>query len=80
MDTLKLWRAACAMILVAGCSGGKSPEPAAASAADSPPAKTVFDPLTQQLQRAKDVQGTADQSADRQRQNVDAQERGNAPP
>jgi hypothetical protein len=70
----------CGLLLLAACSAGKSPEPPAASAADSPPAKTVFDPLTQQLQRAKDVQGTVDQSADRQRRSVEAEERGDPPP
>jgi hypothetical protein len=40
----------------------------------------VFDPLTQQLDRAKGVQGTVDEAASRQREAVDAQERGNAPP
>jgi hypothetical protein len=43
-----------------------------------PPAKTktVFDPLTHQLDRARDVQKTLDDSADRTRKAVDEQERG----
>ena len=41
-----------------------APRPAA-------PAKTVFDPLTQQLDRARDVQNTVDQNADATRKAVD---------
>jgi hypothetical protein len=44
-----------------------------------PPKKTVFDPLTQQQGRAKDVQNTVDQNTDRTRRAVDGQERGDAP-
>jgi hypothetical protein len=54
---------------IAGCS---SPEP-------PPPAKTVFDPLTQQLDKARDVQKTVDDNAEKTRQAIDAQER-DAPP
>lgn len=43
-----------------------------------PPKKTVFDPLTQQLDRARDVQNTVDQNTDQTRKAVDAQERGDA--
>ena len=46
----------------------------------APPEKTVFDPLTQQLDRARDVQKTIDQSADKTRTAVDSQERGDASP
>ena len=42
--------------------------------------KTVFDPLTQQLDRARDVQKTVDQSADKTRAAVDSQERGDCSP
>jgi len=48
----------------------------ACSSQSEPPKKTVFDPMTQQVQRAKDVQGTADAQADATRKAVDAQERG----
>jgi len=50
------------------CAGGCSDPP--------PPKKTVFDPLTQQEDRARDVQKTADQNADATRKAVDSQERG----
>ncbi len=41
-----------------------------------PPKKTVFDPLTQQVDRAREVQKTVDQNADATRSAVDSQERG----
>lgn len=41
-----------------------------------PPKKTVFDPMTQQLERAREVQNTVDQNTDQTRKAVDAQERG----
>jgi hypothetical protein len=45
-----------------------------------PPKKTVFDPLTQQLDRARDVQKTVDANAEVTRKTVDTQERGDTPP
>jgi hypothetical protein len=47
-----------------------SPEP------PPPPKTTVFDPLLQTEQRAKDVQKAADANADATRKAVEAQERG----
>ena len=44
-----------------------------------PPAKTVFDPLTQQLDRAREVQKTVDENAARTRKALENQERGDAP-
>jgi hypothetical protein len=49
-----------------------SPEP--------PPKKTVFDPLLQTEERARDVQKTVDAQADATRKAVDAQERGDTTP
>ena len=50
-------------------------------AAPEPPAKkTVFDPLTQQMERAREVQKTVDEHADATRKAVDTQERGDTPP
>ena len=49
-----------------------SPEP--------PPKKTVFDPLLQTEQRARDVQTTVDAQADATRKALDAQERGDTSP
>ena len=60
------------VLFILGCSSGQTTDP--------PPAapKTVFDPLTQQLDRARDVQKTVDQNADSTRKAVEAQERGDA--
>jgi hypothetical protein len=49
-----------------------SPEP--------PPKKTVFDPLLQAEQRAREVQNTVDAHADATRKAVDTQERGDTAP
>jgi hypothetical protein len=59
--------------LFAGCSSGPDAQP-------KPPEKTVFDPLVQQEQRARDVQKTIDENAERQRKAAAAQERGDPPP
>jgi hypothetical protein len=56
------------------CSAGPPPE------APPPPPKTVFDPLTQNLDRARAVQDTVDQNADSTRKAVDKQERGDTSP
>jgi hypothetical protein len=58
------------VLFIAACS---SPEP-------PPPAKTVFDPLTQQLDRARDVQKTVDENSEKLRKAADAQERGDTLP
>jgi hypothetical protein len=58
---------------ILGCSSHQSPDP-------PPPPKTVFDPLTQQLGRAKDVQNTVDANTENMRKAVDGQERGDSPP
>jgi hypothetical protein len=42
--------------------------------------KTVFDPLTQSMERARDVQKTIDQHADSVRRAADNPERGDSPP
>jgi hypothetical protein len=49
-----------------------SPEP--------PPKKTVFDPLLQAEQRAREVQNTVDAHAEATRKAVDTQERGDTAP
>jgi hypothetical protein len=62
-----------AVMSILGCSSHQSPDPA-------PPApKTVFDPLTQQLGRAKDVQNTVNANTESMGKAVDAQERGDSP-
>ena len=50
---------------------------ASCSSQEQPPApKTVFDPLTQQIDKAREVQKTVDENAEKNRQAIDAQERG----
>jgi hypothetical protein len=56
-------------IFLAACSGGKDAEPA-------PPEKTVFDPMTQQIDRAEKVQGTVDAHAADTRKQVESAENG----
>jgi hypothetical protein len=64
MGMLKISTVLLAVSFIAGCS------------ADPPPKKTVFDPLTQNLGKARDVQQTIDTGADNTRKAVDSQERG----
>jgi hypothetical protein len=59
------------VLFVTSCA---SPEP------PPPPKKTVFDPLTQQLDRARDVQKTVDANTDATRKATDSQERGDTAP
>jgi hypothetical protein len=59
-----------AVLFTASCS---APEP-------PPPPKTVFDPLTHDLDRARDVQKTVDENTDKARKAVQAQENGDASP
>jgi hypothetical protein len=65
MGYVKCWTMALAVLFIVGCS---APEP--------PPKKTVFDPLTQQMDKARAVQKTVDESAERTKKAVDEQERG----
>jgi hypothetical protein len=48
----------------------------AACSAPEPPKKTVFDPMTQQLDKARAVQGTVDANSAATRKAVDGEERG----
>jgi hypothetical protein len=70
MGSQKISTMALAVLFTASCS---APEP-------PPPAKTVFDPLTHDLDRARDVQKTVDENTDRARKAVQAQENGDASP
>lgn len=72
MGVIKFSTLSLALSLLHGCSSGQPPEP--------PPKKNVFDPLTQQLDRARDVQKAVDQNADKTRAAVDSQERGDGSP
>ncbi len=47
---------------------------------EPPPKKTVFEPLLQTEQRAREVQKTVDANADATRKAVDTQERGDTAP
>lgn len=82
MDVLRVWTVAAGVSFILGCSSGQSADPpgGAAASAAAPPPPTVFDPLTQQLQKAKGVQDTADANAEAQRRAVEQQERGDDPP
>ena len=73
MGVLKFSALSLAVSLLQGCSSGHPPDP-------PPPAKTIFDPMTQQLDRARDVQKTIDQSADKTSAAVESQERGDGSP
>lgn len=67
------WLALC---LLAACSPDKAPDPAPAP----PPSQTVFDPLTQTMDKARAVQGTVDAQSQATRKAVEAAEGGDAPP
>jgi hypothetical protein len=64
MGYVKCWTIAPAVLFIAGCS---APEP--------PPQKTVFDPLTQQMDKAREVQKTVDEAAEKTKKAVDDQDR-----
>jgi hypothetical protein len=69
MGWVKFLTMSLSILFIAGCT---SPPP--------PAQKTVFDPLIQSEQRARDVQKTVDQNADSTRKAVDNQERGDTSP
>jgi hypothetical protein len=68
MDWVKFMTMSLPVLFTLGCS------------APPPPKTTVFDPLVQSEQRARDVQKTVDQNADSARKAVDTQERGDTTP
>jgi hypothetical protein len=69
MGWLRVVTISLSVLFIMGCG---SPEP--------PPKKTVFEPLLQSEQRARDVQKTVDANADATRKAVDTQERGDTAP
>jgi hypothetical protein len=73
MGVLVLWTLFLAVLFIQGCSSSSPPPDPA------PPAKNVFNPLTQQIDKARAVQQTVDQNADSTRKSIDAQERGDSP-
>jgi hypothetical protein len=64
MDAFQRWTLPLAILFICACSD------------PPPPPKTVFDPLTQSLGKARAVQDTVNQQAQATRAAVDAQERG----
>jgi hypothetical protein len=73
MGVLKFSTASLAVLFTLGCSPGQPPD-------KPPPVKSAFDPMTQQLDKAREVQATIDRSADTTRKAIDSQERGDNPP
>ena len=71
MGMLRLSTLWLAILFIQGCS----PSPPSDTTA---PTKTVFDPLTQQLDKARGVQKTVDQRAQETQKTIDAQERGDS--
>jgi hypothetical protein len=69
MGWLRVLTTSLSVLFIMSCA---SPEP--------PPKKTVFDPLLQAEQRARDVQKTVDANADATRKAVDTQEHGDTAP
>jgi hypothetical protein len=71
MGVLQTSTVSLSILFIVGCSSGQSADPP-----PSAPAKTVFDPLTQSMDRARDVQKTVDQHAIETHNTIDADERG----
>jgi hypothetical protein len=71
MGILKLSTVSLTISFILGCSSQNADPP--------PPAKTVFDPLTQQIDHARAVQKTVDAKADDTRKTIDSQEGGDDP-
>jgi hypothetical protein len=76
MRYVKYSTMALAVLFTASCSSQQPPPPAREP---PPPAKTVFDPLKAQVDRAREVQKTVDDHAEKTRQEIDNQERGDKP-
>jgi len=70
MGSLKILTMGAVLLFTASCSSKPTP----------PQPQTVFDPLTQDLTRARDVQKTVDENTQKSRQAVQAQENGDATP
>ncbi len=71
MGLVKFLTMSLSVSFIMGCA---APDPPA------PPKTTVFDPLLQAEQRARDVQKTVDAHADAARKAIDTQERGDTAP
>jgi hypothetical protein len=74
MAMLRHWTLWLGVLFIQACSSStQPPDPPA------PPAKTVFDPLTSDLDKARSVQQTVDRNKEETKNAVDAQERGDPP-
>jgi hypothetical protein len=71
MGLFKVMTTSLAVLFIASCG---SPEP------PPPVEKTVFGPMIQTEQRARDVQNTVDKNTEAARKAVDTQERGDTTP
>lgn len=71
MSLVRYMTVSLSVLFIISCT---SPEP------PPPPKKTVFDPLIQSEERAREVQKTVDQNAEATRKAVDTQERGDTSP
>ncbi|MDP9014822.1 MAG: hypothetical protein M3O41_19595 [Pseudomonadota bacterium] len=82
MHILKFSTASLVLSFILGCSSQNAEPPGVATPGveTPPPAKTVFDPLTQQIDRARAVQNTVDANADSTRKAIDDQEHGDRTP
>ncbi len=91
MHILKFSTASLVLSFILGCSSQNAEPPGVATpgvatpvvatpGVATPPAKTVFDPLTQQIDRARAVQNTVDANADSTRKAIDDQEHGDRTP
>ncbi len=69
MGYVKCWTMALSVLFTTSCS---APPP--------PPQKTIFDPLTQSIDKAREVQATVDETATKTRKEIDDQERGASTP
>jgi hypothetical protein len=73
MSLLRISTMSLSVLFILSCSSAPDPPP-------PKPKGTVFDPLTHQLDRARDVQNTVDANTDATRKAVDTQERGDTAP
>jgi hypothetical protein len=71
MGVLRLSTLWLAILFIQACSPSKPPD-------TTPPTKTVFDPLTQQMDKARGVQQTVDRKAEDTGKAIDSQERGDS--
>ena len=71
MGIIKVSTVSLAVLFIVSCAPAEPPPP---------PKTTVFDPMIQTEQRARDVQKTVDANTEATRKAADSQERGDTPP